>query len=117
MAIDYDYYVKATPLNKWFSGPELETLWNVSTTIRKARIKILVQKGLFRRRGVTANVQYRLLKTTRSDTSNNIVTPVIPTTLDELIAAATKLGTENEIMKKALLTAKAHIEKALESIT
>jgi hypothetical protein len=127
MAIDYEKLLKKTPAGNWYTGEELRRKWGVGQEVQRARVQALVKKGIFARRGKTANVQYKYLLTKKKSvapTGNGVIDaklrkeaglPNTPTSLEELINAATKLGTENEILKSALYAAKATIEKALES--
>ena len=112
MAIDYDKLLYTTPIGQWVTGEELEKSWKVTPIIRKARAKVLVTRGFLLRRGKTANVQYKLAgKGSKKETKAKAKPD---TTLDELIKAATTVGSENAIMRKALEEAKAIITKALE---
>jgi hypothetical protein len=114
MAIDYEKLLKKTPAGNWYTGEELRKIWRVDQATQRARIQALVKKGVFGRRGKTANVQYKYLLT-KKKSAVPIEKPEALSSLEELINAATTLGTENALMRKALNEAKATIEKALES--
>ena len=127
MAINYDKLIDKTEKNKWFTGKELQKIWRVDTKTRRARIGAMVKQGKFITRGKTANIQYKLVKVNilPTSTGNGVIDaklrkeaglPATPTSLEELINAATKIGSENEILKIALREAKAIIEKALEQL-
>ena len=132
MDIDYEKLIDKVIPNVWYTNNELAKVWGVPKKIERARIQVLVKRKDFIRRGKTANIQYRLAYkynetihvTIEKPTGNGIIDaklrkeaglPKNPTSLEELINAATKLGTENEILRKALNEAKTTIEKVLET--
>ena len=119
MAIDYAKLAQKMETGVWYTGDELTALWKVSGIIRKARAKRMVAIGLLKRLGKTADVKY-----CRPLPKQNLkpAAPIKPfempkpNSLDSLIAAASRVGTENEILKSALHDAKAAIERAFEAI-
>ncbi len=109
MAINYDKLLEKTPVGIWFTGEELQKVWKVSYTVRKARVKVLVRKGFLQRRGRTTSVQYIIasgIKTTEPRMQH--------TALDSLINSASAIGTENKILKQALTEIKKIINEATE---
>jgi hypothetical protein len=108
MAIDYDKLTAALQKGRWYTGTELETLWKVKPKIRKARIAGLAKQGLLITRGKTANIQYQL------SSGKKKIKTIGTTHIDKLIHAASSIGSENAIMKKALEEIKAIVTKALE---
>ena len=134
MAIDYEKLLRRLDPNLAYTGKGLQDAWGIKTTDRSHRINMLMQKGMLKRHGNSpqAYTYQAIYKTptigavTTESTGNGVIyaklrkeagLPEQPTTLDDLIQAASKLGTEHKIMKAALLKAKADIEKALEVIT
>lgn len=111
MAIDYQKFLQKMSPGVWYGGDELDALWKVKPLIRRARATSMYSKGWLDRQGKTVNVQYKLGNPDNKKTKKKKV-PL--TTLDGLIAAATLIGTENELLRKALQEAKTLIEKALE---
>lgn len=119
MAIDYEKLQNKLPRDVWFTGPQLSQLWKLKDHVRKARANAMYHKGMLVRRGMTANVQYKLADVTDAPAYKPVKdkpNPNLPNSLDSLIAAASKVGTENEILKTALQEAKAAIERAFEAI-
>lgn len=112
---DYDKLLNKLSPGVWYDGASLNHLWKVPTEIRKTRVAYLTKKKMLMRRGRTANVQYRIYNPLAAEVKTVPTPAAAPTTLDELIKAATDIGTENTIMRKALQEAKAIISKALES--
>ena len=110
MAYDYDKLCKKLTPGVWYAGTELEKAWKVDTKTRRARSVAMFTQGLLLRRGKTAMIQYKLAGTKAKKKEKDKP----DTTLDELIKAATTVGSENAVMRKALEDAKAIITKALE---
>ena len=112
MAINYQLLINKLDPHRAYSAKQLEKAWGIKESDRSHRIKMLMKKGMLKREGNSPQ-SYKYLAWNDSPT----VVPEQPTTLDDLIQAASKLGTEHKIMKAALLKAKADIEKALEVTT
>ena len=113
MAINYDKLLSKLEPGKWYTGKELDVLWRETSSKRKTRVNTMVEAKMLLRRGKTTKTQYALSNIALM--GKETVKEKPPTTLDELIKAASKVGTENEIMRKALQDAKTLIDKALES--
>ena len=124
--INYEALLNKLEPDVRYKGTDLDRIWGVNTDYRKSRVNVLVKKKKLKRTGKTSNVEYWLAATTKIEpTGNGVIDaklrkeaglPPQPSTLDQLIDAASKVGTENRILKKALLDAKELIEQALEAI-
>lgn len=112
MAINYDKLLSKLPKDVWVSGPQLDEIWKTAPTTRKYYVGVLHKNGTLQRRGKTTNIQYRLHK---KEAVVPLVTPT-STSLNSLIAAASRVGTENEILKKALQEIQLIIDTATKDI-
>jgi hypothetical protein len=115
MAIKYDKLIDKAIPDVWYTSVELQRIWGVGQEVQRARIQALVKRKDFIRRGKTADTQYKVSNKHNKTVKVTIEKPEALSSLEELINAATTLGTENALMRKALNEAKATIEKALES--
>jgi len=117
----------------WYSGPQLSTLWAVSNEHRRNLIPHLTKRDMIRRKGQTSKVLYRLRP--ESDwkiknmatytrpiekTGNGVIDaklrkeaglPATTSSLENLISAATELGTDNEILRNKLVRIRAILEE------
>jgi hypothetical protein len=119
----------------WYTGKELTAIWEVDTHKRRAIVPHMAKRDMLRRRGQTTNSQYQLrpendwlvvmslAKPVIETTGNGVIdaklrkeagVPESQTLLNNLIAAATELGTENQILKQALGEIDATISKVRE---
>lgn len=114
--INYNWYISKLPEKTWLSGEELEKLWGVDYRVRSLRAKAMCDYGYLRRKGKTASVRYQLAIKHNTSTHKEKKQSTNTNSLDSLIVAASKVGTENEILKTGLLDAKAAIERALKAI-
>ena len=117
MAIDYEKLIHRLNPDSRYTGKELQKAWEIKTTDRSHRINMLMQKGMLKRYGSSPQAYTYQAWNDSPVTESTAKQLEQPTTLDDLIQAASKLGTEHKIMKAALLKAKADIEKALEVTT
>jgi hypothetical protein len=118
--------------NIWYSGKELSKIWNVNAQKRSGLIQHLVKRDMITRRGATTNITYKIrpeshwaqvLPKRVEKTGNGVIDAKLrkeaglPTTLsslEELITAATKMGTENESLKRALREINTTLDKIRE---
>ncbi|RLA51626.1 MAG: hypothetical protein DRR42_09920 [Gammaproteobacteria bacterium] len=120
----------------WYSSAELTAIWGVDKAKRRALVPHLVKRDMLQRKGQTTNSQYKLrpenawlvaisLADPIEATGNGVIDAKlrkeagiseIPSSLENLIAAATKLGTENELLKQALHDISATIAKVRECL-
>jgi hypothetical protein len=97
----------------WYDGPALSELWGVGPTKRAGEVAQLVSRNMMKKKGLLVHTRYQLLpvegwrkpakktKLKRNDWVKEIPAAT-PSTLDELVNAVTKVGTENACLKQAL---------------
>ena len=115
------YAGKMAP-KKWYSGKELESLWGVDTAKRRNIVPALKVHCMISTTGRTSQIKYKVrLKSAwqvtkakyvpPEKTGNGVIDaklrkeanlPATTSSLENLIAAATTLGTENEVMRNKL---------------
>ncbi len=124
----------------WYTGKELDAIWSVASNKRRNIVPSLVRHNILRRRGATSLTQYKLIpesnwlesplkkkKPTAAkpiETTGNAVIdaklrkeaglPELPSSLEDLINAATNIGSENESLKQALRDISSTITKVQE---
>jgi hypothetical protein len=126
--IEYARMLKAAT---WYTGNELDITWGVNKTKRRAIVLSLTKRNVLYTRGKTSKILYKLhpesgwqIKTIEK-TGNGVIdaklrkeagVSEIPSALENLIGAATDIGTENELLKQALRDINAIITKVRESL-
>ena len=123
----------------WYTGKELSKKWDVIDSARTGIIAHLVKRNMLKRKGATSTIQYKLVgkeywqlkhspnlkKAAKKieKTGNGVIDAklrkeagllAVPSALEELIEAATKIGSENESLKQALREIKTTIAKVQE---
>jgi len=107
--------------NLWYTGKELDTTWGVTTPQRKGLIAHAVKRGMLKRKGTTSKTRYMLILDGPKPTGNGVIDaklrkeanlPATTSSLENLIAAATTLGTENEVMRNKLDRIRAILDEA-----
>jgi hypothetical protein len=117
MASNHQALLDALPRGVWMSSSIIDQKWG-SGTSRKYRVQQLVKNGLLLRKGNTGNTMYKVAgqSTEKTKSAKSTTSAKSPNSLDSLIAAASQVGTENEILKTALKEAAAAIARGLEAI-
>lgn len=108
---DYAQYIVPLKTGRWYTGAELEALWNVPYNIRKYRISQLIKYGYLIRKGITSSTCY---KSSSPKTNVKPKLGIKKKPLDKLIDATAEIGTENELLKQTLRDICTMIDKALE---
>ena len=113
MASDYKKMLDLLPRGIWMSSKVMDHAWKTTgQSGRKYRIQQLVKKGLLLRKGNTGNTMYKVAdKNSNPDTESLPTSP--PGSLNELINAVTKVGTENELLKKGLIEIQTIVNRTL----
>ena len=120
METDLEKYVLVLAVNKWYSGKELSEDWGLDENLRKNMVMRLIKRNMLQRKGKTSNVRYK--KVPSEKWGKKPVKSLLPakkpppSSLDELINAVTKVGTENEFLVKTLRDIRKQIDEALEKI-
>lgn len=108
---DYAQYIVPLKTGRWYTGAELEAIWNIPYNTRKQRIQQLVKRGYLIREGVTTSTCY---KSSSPKTNIKPKLGIKKKPLDKLIDATAAVGTENELLKQTLRDICTMINKALE---
>ena len=134
------HYASKMAPKDWYTGEELEHLWRVTTAQRRKITAALRDNCMTSTTGRTSKIKYKVrpasawqrkkkYKTKKKPlnppekTGNGVIDAklrekaglaAIPSTLENLISAATEIGTENEIIKQALREIDAIITKVRE---
>ena len=117
----------------WYTGAELAAIWDVLSGLeRKDLVPHMKKRDMIRTKGNTSNIQYKLrpeadwlvdmtLYTKPVETTGNGVIdaklrkeaglPATTSSLENLISAATELGTDNEILRNKLVRIRAILEE------
>lgn len=113
MATDYKEMLDLLPRGVWMSSSVMDHAWKTTTNSgRKYRTQQLVKKGLLLRKGNTGNTMYKVADKKFKPDPEPMVKPQLGS-LNELINAVTKVGTENEILKKGLIEIQTIVNRTL----
>jgi len=115
MANDYKELVGVLPRGVWMRSDTLDRAWKLkSGSGRKYRVKMLMENGYLLRRGKTSHTQYRVADKNFKPDPEPVSKPTSqPGSLNELINAVTKVGTENELLKKGLIEIQTIVNRTL----
>ena len=117
--------------NVWYTSDELVTTWGVSKEEKSGLVPHLKKRNMLQTKGHTSQIQYRLRHESHWTPEMVEITPIEPTgngvidtklrkeaglpekqtSLDNLVAAATVLGTENGVMRNKLDRIRAILEE------
>jgi hypothetical protein len=121
--ISYARKISLSKSSEWLTGMELEKIWGADEKMRRSLIPHMIRRGMLTRKGETSNVRYKqtpesVWKLNRpAPTGNGVIDakakllPATPSSLENLIAAATALGSDNGILRDKLTRIKAILEE------